>query len=98
MPYANQPSVRILELTEENVKFTIENTDLRYDITASRNGEWSELLVHVSLLSYVPKVLPVLISPYFFLTFCHSMANGLRRIFIAETPTIGTYTQAFVEL
>ena len=53
MPYANQPQVTILQLSNELVRFSLEDTDL-------------------------------------------SVANALRRVFLAEVPTMGLIIFLFI--
>jgi len=67
MPYCNQPIVHVNKLTEENIEFIVENTDLRYEIT--KKGRF----VHADF-----KLFEFL-----------SVANALRRVCIAEVPTVG---------
>lgn len=62
MPYANQPSVHITDLTDDNCKFYIEDTDLRYTV-------FNLYVVFLNINIF-------------------SVANSIRRVLIAETPTL----------
>ena len=81
MPYANQPTVKISELTDEYVKFVVENTNLR--------------LVKALLCTYVLSVFPRHSCVQFFRC---SVANSIRRVFIAEVPTIGKFDFACIQV
>ena len=78
MPYCNQPTVHVTKLTEENIEFTIENTDLRF-------------LLLLFLSDYISFNLK-----FFFLL--KSVANAVRRVMIAEVPTLGLKSLFFISL
>lgn len=72
MSGAFQPSVKLTELTGENVKFQISDTDLRYEQNNILiDHKWSFFFLFSNIFSYYI-----------------SLANSLRRVFIAETPTL----------